>query len=315
MPPEGATPRVATSSNRKRGDVARKSKLHSGQELKRFGLFALIPLVIFTFVLVVPFFRGIFLTFTNWDGFDSSEFVGFDNYAASLQDDAFWAAMGITLAYVLASLILVNLIGFGLALLVTIPLKGVNVLRTFFFVPNLIGGVILGLIWQFIFGQAFPTISENLSLPFFQENWLLDTGTAFWALVIVTVWQMSGYMMIIYVTGLMSIEKDVLEAAVMDGASGLRTLVSIKLPLMAQAFTISLFLTIRNAFMAYDVNISLNNGGPYRSTELISLHVFREAFGFGNFATGQSKAVIMFLIIAIAALTQVIISRRFEVQR
>jgi raffinose/stachyose/melibiose transport system permease protein len=215
----------------------------------------------------------------------------------------------------LASLILVNLIGFGLALLVTIPLRGVNVLRTFFFVPNLIGGVILGMIWQFIFGQALPTISENYGLPFFESNWLLDTTSAFWALVLVTVWQMSGYMMIIYVTGLMSIEKDVLEAAVVDGATGLRTLWSIKLPLMAQAFTISLFLTIRNAFMAYDVNISLNNGGPYRSTELISLHVFREAFGFGNFATGQSQAVMMFLVIAIAALTQVIISKRFEVQR
>ena len=284
-------------------------------ELKRFGLFALIPLAIFTLVLVVPFFRGIYFTFTDWNGFESSKLVGFDNYVAALADETFWAALGITLAYVLASLILVNLVGFGLALLVTIPLRGVNVLRTFFFVPNLIGGVILGMIWQFIFGQALPTISEQFGLPIFQENWLLDTTTAFWALVLVTVWQMSGYMMLIYVTGLMSIEKDVLEAAVVDGATGLRTLWSIKLPLMAQAFTISLFLTIRNAFMAYDVNISLNNGGPYRSTELISLHVFREAFGFGNFATGQSKAVMMFLIIAIAALTQVIISKRFEVQR
>lgn len=285
------------------------------QELKRFGIFALIPLVIFTFVLVVPFFRGIWFTFTDWNGFESTKFVGLDNYIASMQDETFWSAMGITIAFVIASLVLVNLVGFGLALLVTIPLRGVNVLRTFFFVPNLIGGVILGMIWQFIFGQALPTISEQLGLPIFQENWLLDTTTAFWALVLVTVWQMSGYMMIIYVTGLMSIEKDVLEAAVVDGASGLRTLVSIKLPLMAQAFTISLFLTIRNAFMAFDVNISLNNGGPYRSTELISLHVFREAFGFGNFATGQSQAVIMFLIISIAALTQVVISKRFEVQR
>ena len=295
--------------------MAKKSNLRRGQELRRFGLFALIPLIIFSFVLVVPFFRGIFLTFTDWNGFETSAFVGFDNYVQATQSEAFWASMGITLGYVLASLILVNLIGFGLALLVTIPLRGVNILRTFFFVPNLIGGVILGLIWQFIFGQAFPSISEQFELPFFRDNWLLETGTSFWALVIVTVWQMSGYMMIIYVTGLMSIEKDVLEAALMDGSTGLRTLVSIKLPLMAQAFTISLFLTIRNAFMAYDVNIALNNGGPYRSTELISLHVFREAFGFGNFGTGQSMAVIMFLVIAIAALTQVIISRRFEVQR
>jgi raffinose/stachyose/melibiose transport system permease protein len=126
---------------------------------------------------------------------------------------------------------------------------------------------------------------------------------------------MSGYMMIVYVTGLMSIEKDVLEAATVDGATGFRSLVSIKLPLMAQAFTISLFLTIRNAFMAYDVNVSLNNGGPYRTTELVSLHVYREAFDYGNFAVGQSQAVVMFIIISLAALTQVVISKRFEVQR
>jgi raffinose/stachyose/melibiose transport system permease protein len=194
-------------------------------------------------------------------------------------------------------------------------MRGTTVLRTFFFVPNLIGGVILGLIWQFIFGQALPTISETFELPIFTTNWLLDTTTAFWSLVIVTVWQMSGYMMIIYVTGLMSIEKDVLEASLIDGATGWRTLVLIKMPLMAQAFTISLFLTLRNTFMAYDVNLALTGGGPYRTTELISMHVFKEAFGFGFFATGQSQAVLMFLMIAVAAITQVIISKRAEVQR
>lgn len=271
--------------------------------------------MIFAVVLVVPFIRGIFFTFTDWNGFEFENFVGLENYRASLGDETFWKAIWITFGYVGASLVLVNLVGFGLALLVTIPLRGANILRTFFFVPNLIGGVILGLIWQFIFGQALPTIAENLSLPFFQNNWLLEPNTAFWSLVIVTVWQMSGYMMIIYVTGLMSIERDVLEAALIDGATALRTLVSIKIPLMAQAFTISLFLTLRNTFMAYDVNLALTGGGPYRSTELISLHVFKEAFGFGFFATGQSQAVLMFLIIAVAAVTQVIISKRTEVQR
>lgn len=283
--------------------------------MKSFAIFALIPLAIFAIVLVIPFIRGIFFTFTDWDGFDYENFVGFANYEASLQDETFWQAIGITFAYVAASLVLVNLVGFALALLVTIPMRGANILRTAFFVPNLIGGVILGLIWQFIFDQALPTISENLSLPIFQENWLLKPDTAFWSLVIVTVWQMSGYMMIIYVTGLMSIERDVLEAALIDGSTGWRTLVSIKIPLMASAFTISLFLTLRNTFMAYDVNFALTGGGPYRSTEFISLHVFKEAFGFGFFATGQAQAVLMFLIIAVAAITQVIISKRTEVQR
>lgn len=286
-----------------------------GKSLSRFGIFAAIPLAIFTLVLLVPFFRGIFLTFTNWDGFDFDSFVGFDNYALALQSETFWSAMTMTFGYVLASLILVNLVGFGLALLVTVPLRSANLFRTFFFVPNLIGGVILGLIWQFIFGEALTSISDNLGLPFFTDNWLLTPVTAFWAMVIVTVWQMGGYMMIIYITGLMSIEKDVLEASRIDGAGPLRTLMSIKIPLMAQAFTISMFLTIRNSFMAYDLNLALTGGGPYRTTELISLYVFKEAFGFGNFATGQSQAVLMFLVIAVAALTQVVISKRAEVQR
>ena len=285
------------------------------REVRKFAVFGLIPLAIFLLVLVVPFIRGIFFTFTDWNGFEYENFVGLANYEASLADESFWAAIWLTFAYVGASLVLVNLVGFGLALLVTLPIRGTTVLRTFFFVPNLIGGVILGLIWQFLFGQALPTISENFSIPIFESNWLLEPTSAFWSLVIVTVWQMSGYMMIIYVTGLMSIEKDVLEAALIDGAKGFRTLVSIKIPLMATAFTISLFLTLRNTFMAYDVNLALTGGGPYRSTELISLHVFKEAFGFGFFATGQAQAVLMFLIIAVAALTQVVISKRTEVQR
>lgn len=285
------------------------------QEIKRFLVFALIPLSIFVLVLVVPFSRGVFFSFTDWNGFDVTKFVGLDNYISSMQDQAFWSSLLLTLAYVAASLILVNIVAFGLALLVTIPLRGVNFLRTTFFVPNLIGGVILGLIWQFLFGQALPVIAETTGIPIFQENWLLDTSTAFWAMVIVTVWQMSGYMMIIYVTALMGIERDVLEAAFIDGANNSQTLFYIKLPLMAQAFTISLFLTMRNAFMAYDLNLALTGGNPYRTTELISLHVFREAFGYGNFAAGQSQAVLMFIVIAIAALTQVIISKRMEVQR
>ena len=284
-------------------------------QTKRFGIFALIPLAIFGVVLVLPFVRGIFLTFTNWDGFDFDSLVGFDNYVVAVQDDRFWSAMLVTFGYVIASLIAVNLVGFGLALLVTAPLRSSNVFRTFFFIPNLIGGVILGLIWQFIFGQALPTMSDNFGLPFFSDNWLLGPTTAFWAMVIVTVWQMGGYMMIIYITGLMSIEKDVLEASRIDGAGPIRTLLSIKVPLMAQAFTISMFLTIRNSFMAYDLNLALTGGGPYRTTELISLHVFKEAFGFGNFASGQSQAVLMFLVIAAAALTQVVLSKRAEVQR
>jgi raffinose/stachyose/melibiose transport system permease protein len=284
------------------------------KSLKKFGIFAALPLSIFFIVLAVPFGQGLFLTFTDWDGFSYEKFVGVGNYAKSFQDPEFWTTLTFTLKFVLVSLVAVNVVAFGLALLVTAKLKSKNIFRTFFFVPNLIGGVVLGVIWQFIFNTALVSISSKFGWSILQSSWLNETNTAFWALIIVTVWQSSGYMMIIYITGLISIEQDVIEAARVDGASALRTLLAIKVPLMAQAFTISLFLTLRGGFMAYDVNVALTGGGPYRTTELISLHIFQDAFAFGNFGTGQSKAVIMFAMVAIAALVQVSVSKRMEVQ-
>jgi raffinose/stachyose/melibiose transport system permease protein len=284
------------------------------KSLSKFGIFAALPLSIFFIVLAVPFGQGLFLTFTDWDGFGYEKFIGVGNYAKSFQDPEFWATLTFTLKFVLVSLVAVNAVAFGLALLVTAKLKSKNIFRTFFFVPNLIGGVVLGVIWQFIFNTALVSISSKFGWSIFQSSWLNETDTAFWALIIVTVWQSSGYMMIIYITGLISIEQDVIEAARVDGASALRTLLAIKVPLMAQAFTISLFLTLRGGFMAYDVNVALTGGGPYRTTELISMHIFQDAFAYGNFGTGQSKAVIMFAMVAIAALVQVTVSKRMEVQ-
>ena len=289
--------------------------MNTGNKFKKFGLFAALPLAIFSVVLVFPFGQGLFLTFTDWDGFGYKKFTGINNYTKSLHDPAFWTTLRFTLFYVIASLILVNLVAFGLALLVTAKLKSSNIFRTFFFVPNLIGGVVLGVIWQFIFNTALVSLANKMGWSIFQSSWLGETNTAFWALIIVTVWQSSGYMMIIYITGLISIEQDVLEAARVDGASAGRTLWSIKMPLMAQAFTISLFLTLRGGFMAYDVNVALTGGGPFRTTELISMHIFQDAFAFGNFGTGQAKAVIMFVMVAAAALLQVSVSKRMEVQR
>ena len=289
--------------------------MNTGNKLKKFGIFAALPLAIFSAVLVYPFGQGLFLTFTNWNGFKYTKFSGIANYTKSLHDPAFWSTLRFTIIYVIVSLVLVNLVAFGLALLVTAKLKSSNILRTFFFVPNLIGGVVLGVIWQFIFNTALVSISGKFGWSIFQSSWLGETNTAFWALIIVTVWQSSGYMMIIYITGLISIEQDVLEAARVDGASAARTLWAIKMPLMAQAFTIALFLTLRGGFMAYDVNVALTGGGPYRTTELISMHIFQDAFAFGNFGTGQAKAVIMFIMVAAAALVQVSVSKRMEVQR
>ncbi len=287
----------------------------SKRTTNKFLKFAAVPLSIFTIVLVVPFVNGFYYTFTDWDGFESTKFVGISNYTKSFQDPTFWSTLRFTALFVVVSLIAVNVVAFGLALIVTSKLRSKNILRTFFFVPNLIGGVILGVIWQFIFNSALVSLANKYDWTLFKESWLQDTNKAFWALIIVTVWQSSGYMMIVYITGLVSIETEVLEASQIDGASPMRTLLSIKIPLMAQAFTIALFLTLRAGFMAYDVNVALTGGGPFRTTELISMHIFQDAFLNGNFGTGQSKAVIMFLIVAMAALVQVSISKRYEVQR
>jgi raffinose/stachyose/melibiose transport system permease protein len=289
--------------------------VQSKRNAKKFLKFATIPLSIFTIVLVVPFLNGFYYTFTDWDGFEATKFVGISNYTKSFQDPTFWSTLRFTSLFVVVSLIAVNVVAFGLALIVTSKLRSRNILRTFFFVPNLIGGVILGVIWQFIFNSALVSLANKYDWTLFKESWLQDTNKAFWALVIVTVWQSSGYMMIVYITGLVSIETEVLEASQIDGASPMRTLLAIKIPLMAQAFTIALFLTLRAGFMAYDVNVALTGGGPFRTTELISMHIFQDAFLNGNFGTGQSKAVIMFLMVAIAALVQVTISKRYEVQR
>ena len=286
--------------------------MNSKHKIKKFAMFGALPLAIFFVVLVVPFAQGFYLTFTNWDGFEYTAFSGIQNYVKSFQDPVFWSTLVFTAKFVVVSLIGVNVVAFGLALLVTARLRSSNIFRTFFFVPNLIGGVVLGVIWQFIFNTALVSLSSKFGWPIFQSSWLNETNTAFWALIIVTIWQMSGYMMIIYITGLISIEQDVLEAARVDGASALRTLWAIKMPLMAQAFTISLFLTLRGGFMAYDVNVALTGGGPFRTTELISMHIFQEAFAFGHFGTGQAKAVLMFIMVAFAALVQVAVSKRME---
>ena len=285
------------------------------KQSKKFLMFGALPLFIFAVVLMVPFLQGLVLTFTNWDGFEVSSFVGLDNYILAFQDPGFWTTLSFTGSFVLVSIVLINVVAFGLALLVTAKLKSSNIFRTFFFVPNLIGGVVLGVIWQFIFSGALVELGKSFNIEFLKNSMLNDPGSAFWALMIVTVWQQSGYMMIIYITGLISIETDVLEASRIDGASAFRTLWAIKIPLMAQAFTISLFLTLRSGFMAYDVNLALTGGGPYRSTELISMHIFQEAFGFGHIQTGQAKAIVMFVLVAVAALVQVVISKRLEVQR
>lgn len=287
------------------------------ERLRNFVIFALIPLFAFTTVLIIPFVVGVILTFTNWNGItpiDSFDYswVGLRNFSTALADPDFLGVLWLTIRYVFLVILFTNIIAFSLALLVTSNLPLRNLFRAAFFVPNLIGGVLLGFIWQFIFATFVPYIGDATGIELMKYSWLVETDKAFAALVIVSVWQLSGYMMLIYVAGLVGIPGEVIEAASIDGANQLRQLWHIKMPLMIPAFIISVFLTLRNSFMVFDVNLALTNGGPFRSTEMMTLHIYNEAFIQQNFGTGQAKAIILFAIVAIIAVIQVAISTRLE---
>ncbi|MCT8137126.1 sugar ABC transporter permease [Anaerobacillus sp. CMMVII] len=285
-------------------------------KLKVIGTFAFIPLFVFLVVMILPLLLGVVMTFTTWTGFSGSllEFRGFENYLIAFSDTGFWDSMKITFKYVVLTLVLTNVIAFGLALLVTSGMKGQNFFRMGFFTPNLIGGIILGFIWQFIFTRVVVHFGEASGLTIFSYSWLADPDKAFWTLVIVGVWQSSGYMMLIYIAGLMGINKSLLEAADLDGANAWQQMIKIKVPLMIPAFTISLFLTLQRSFLVYDTNLSLTSGGPFRSTELIAMHVYNDAFLYQNFGSGQAKAFILFIIVAAIAVTQVKIMKKMEVE-
>jgi raffinose/stachyose/melibiose transport system permease protein len=285
---------------------------------RAFAQFAAIPLIAFAAVVLVPFLVGVILSFTNWNGIDAVSsfdysFTGLANYTKALGDADFGATLWRTFVYVISVVILANLVAFGLALLVTAKLRGRNVFRALFFTPNLIGGVILGFIWVFMFNQMFTWVGEYTGIGLLEHSWLVEPTQALAAMVIVTVWQLAGYLMLIYIAGIVSIPGDVIEASTVDGASAFQQLRFVKVPLIAPAITVSTFIALRNAFLVFDVNLALTGGGPFRSTELISLNVYLEAFRFQNFETAQAKAILLYLMIAAIAVTQVIISRRFEV--
>lgn len=280
-----------------------------------FFLFILPALFFFVNVVIIPFISGIIYSFTDWDGFSfvGSGFVGMDNYVSALQDPKFISSFLFSFQYSLALLILVNVIGFFLALLVTSKIRTRNLLRSVYFMPNMIGGLILGFIWQFIFSKLFVQIGEVLSAENAFFNWLIDERMAFWSLVIVSIWQQAGYVMIIYIAGLQSISSDVKEASQIDGASGVKQLVHVTLPLMIPSFTINLFLTLSYALKQYDINLSLTNGGPYGTTEMVAMNIFQSAYRYNNFAEAQAKAVIFFFVIMVITLLQVNLTKKKEV--
>ena len=288
-----------------------------GKYLKKNGMFFwlfLAPVIVALFmVVVIPLFYGIYYSFTNWDGINQPQFIGIKNYIALFSDPEFVNSLWFTTKFAVVSVVLINVLGLGLALLVTQNLKGSNILRTIFFMPNLIGGLILGFIWQFVFIQGFEAIGNAVGIEAL-KGWLSTTNTGFCGLVILTAWQMSGYIMIIYIAHLESIPEDLIEAAQIDGASVFQRFRHIVFPLVAPAFTVSMFLTLSNSFKLYDQNLSLTAGGPFNSTQMVAMNIFNTAFGQNKMAYAQGKAVVLFIIVAAISLTQVYYNKKREVE-
>ncbi|WP_284640754.1 carbohydrate ABC transporter permease [Paenibacillus silviterrae] len=269
----------------------------------------------FITVVIIPFLYGIYLTFTNWDGISTTQtFVAFDNYAAVFKDIQFWQAFGLTLKYVFSSVVLINAVAFAFAYALTSGIKGSSLFRAGFFLPNLVGGIVLGFIWQFVFNHALVKMGQGLALPLLQGSWLAQPDKAMWALVLVTVWQYAGYMMVIYIAGLMNVPRDILEAAGIDGATGWTKLRSMVLPLMVPSFIVCIFLSLQRGFMVYDLNLSLTKGGPFNSTKLVSMHVYEKAFLSRDYGVGQAEAFVLFLMVAAITLLQVYFSKKLEVE-
>ena len=278
-----------------------------------FWLFLAPVLIALIMVVVIPLLYGVYYSFTNWDGINTPVFAGITNYIQLLGDEGFRNALWFTTKFAVVSVVLINAIGLGLALLVTQKLKGSNLMRTVFFMPNLIGGLILGFIWQFVFIQGFDAIGQAVGTQALQ-GWLSTTRTGFWGLVILTAWQMSGYIMIIYMAHLEGIPEDLVEAAQIDGANVFQRFRHIIFPLVAPAFTVSMFLTLSNSFKLYDQNLSLTGGAPYNSTQMVAMNIYNTAFLENKMAYAQSKALIFFIIIAVISLTQVYYNKKREVE-
>jgi raffinose/stachyose/melibiose transport system permease protein len=289
-----------------------KTKL---QNFKSFMLFAFIPLLAFLLVVFIPFIFGLLVTLTDWTGLkDTFNFLGFQNYVTAFTDPQFWTAMSVTLKYVLIVLVGTQILAVGMALLVTGGLKGQNFFRASYFVPNLIGGVILGFVWSFIFSRVLPYVGKSIGNATLAKSWLGNANLALYTLIIVGIWQYSGYMMLIYIAGFLAVPADVLEAAQIDGANARQIFFKIKVPLIVPSMTISLFLTLQKAFMTFDINLSLTGGDPYRQTELVAMHIYNEAFTYQQYGTGQAKAILFFLIVAAITLTQVGLLKSKEVE-
>ncbi|SFJ08062.1 carbohydrate ABC transporter membrane protein 1, CUT1 family (TC 3.A.1.1.-) [Treponema bryantii] len=276
---------------------------------KYFPVFVLPTLLAFTVFFIVPFVMGFGLSFTKFKVITNVTFVGFKNYIKAFTlDDSFFHALGFTSLFTIVSMITVNVFAFLLALLLTKGIKGTNFFRSVFFMPNLIGGIVLGYIWNLLI--------NGVLLHFFGEDISFNAKYGFWGLVILTNWQLIGYMMVIYIAGLQNIPTDILEAASIDGSSALRTLFKIKIPMVMPSITICMFLTLTNSFKMFDQNLALTNGAPGSDTEMLALNIYKTFYGRSGFqGVGQAKAVIFFILVALIAFVQLKLTNRKEIEQ
>lgn len=276
--------------------------------LKRyFPIFVLPTLIAFSFAFIIPFVMGVYLSFCKFKTITNAQFVGLENYIKIFADKDFVNAFGFTLKFSVVSIITINVFAFILALALTRKIKGTNLFRTVFFMPNLIGGIILGYIWQQMI---------NAVLLKYETTLVANPTYGFWGLVILMNWQMIGYMMIIYVAGLQNVPTDLIEAVEIDGATSLQTLFKVKIPMVMPSITICLFLTVSNSFKLFDQNLALTAGAPSKKTAMLALDIYNTFYGRNGFeGVGQAKAVLFFIVVAVIALGQLVLTRRKEVEQ
>ena len=274
---------------------------------KYWPIFLLPTMAAFLIGFIIPFIEGIYLSFCKFTTIKDAKFVGIQNYIEAFKDSNFIGSFKFTTLFAIVSLVLINVLAFLIALALTQNIKGKNIFRTVFFMPNLIGGIVLGYVWQLIFDGIFVKFNTALKL---------NETLGFWGLVILVGWQQIGYMMIVYIAGLQAIPGDIQEAAMIDGANRMQRLFKITIPNMMPSITICTFLTITNSFKLFDQNLALTGGEPLHKTEMFALNIYNTFYGrVGAEGIGQAKAVVFFIIVVGIGLLQLKLTRDKEVQQ
>ena len=279
--------------------------------VKRYApIFVLPTFLAFVIGFILPFIEGLYLSFCQFTTVREAKFIGIGNYQGIFTDSTFTNSFKFTVLFAVASIVLINVIAFILALLLTRKLKGTNIFRTIFFMPNLIGGIVLGYIWQILINCVLSIVGKPLLA--------LNTSAGYWGLIILMCWQQIGYMMIIYIAGLQNVSDDLIEAAQIDGATWWKTLWKVKLPMVMPSITICVFLTLTNSFKLFDQNLALTGGDPNHFTEMLALNIYQTFYARAGAqwkGLGQAKAVLFCVLVIAISMIQLKATRSREVQQ